>query len=351
MKEITNLKYKPLSSFDKDKISFNVIMGLKRPYFVAEVGYVASEIEFGQVDYDPYMAIEYDPNNVEHVELVNSSSTRRCIEVLHLFAEDLSLDAQQNEFLNKGYNFIGETGDFLVEALYPLAVYIYAKEAMQMNEYMTDYGDSSEVLRLLIFKFLTRYNMVYEEFPCFDFGLNENLGISYEGFSFKQLTIMLGFETERTARGLALESTPEGKRITVFKSGGNRTFISKDVFVEYVNNYNKTRTIERNVNDMSVEIKLTGGNIRNNHIYLTRVMDMFPNEYVGGSKKSECAPSLLRLDVGQEKTFDTDIAGDKKIFRSREALKAFFENFDVVEGDFLVLSTSKKGHYKLRPKN
>jgi hypothetical protein len=193
--------------------------------------------------------------------------------------------------------------------------------------------------------------MSYEDFPASDFGLHEELGLSHEGFSFKQLAIMLGFETERTARGLALESTPEDKRIAVFKSGGNRTFISKEAFVEYVNNYKKTRTIERKENDMSVEIKLTGGNIRNSHVYLTRVMDMFPDEYVGGSKKSECAPSLLRLDVGQEKIFDTDIAGDKKIFRSREALKAFFENFDVGEGDFIVLSTSKKGHYKLRPKN
>ena len=261
-----SLQYKPLSGYDKDKISFNVIMGLKRPYFVAEVGYVASESEFGQVDDDPYMAIEYDPNNVKHSELVNRSSTRRCIEVLDLFAEDLPLDAEQDSFLNKGYSFIGETGDFLLEALYPLAVYIYAKEALKMTEYMTDYGDSSEVLKLLIFKFLTRYHMKYEDFECTGFGLDEILGLSIEGFSFKQLAIILGFETERTARGLALESTPEDKRITVFKSGGNRTFISKKVFVEYVHNYKKTRTIERKENDMSVEIKLTGGNIRNNHV-------------------------------------------------------------------------------------
>jgi hypothetical protein len=351
MLEVTNLKYVQLNELEKDNIAFNVIQGLKRPYFVAEHGYLDSEKEFGSKTEDPYIAMEFDPTDPEHVALVSRSSTRRCIEILDKVAEGLPLESDQSKFLNEGYNFIGETGDFLIESLYPLAVYIYAKESLHSNEYMTDYGDSSEILKLLIFKFLTRYHMVYEDFEASDFGLHEKLGISREGFSFKQLAVMLGFDTERTARGLALDSTPVEKRISVFKSSGNRTFIKKEIFVEYVNNYNKTRTIERKENAMSVEIKLTGGNIRNNHVYLTKVMDMFPNQYVGGSKKSECANALLTLDVGNGKVFKTDIAGDKKIFRTREALKAFFENYDVNEGDFVVLNTTKTGYYTLRPKN
>lgn len=351
MIEITNLKYGSLSEMEKNQIAFNVIQGLKRPYFVAEHGYLDSEQEFGSKTEDPYIAMEFDPTDPEHMDLVSNSSTRRCIEILDKFAEGLPLDPIQSKFLNEGYNFVGETGDFLIEALYPLAVYIYAKESLQSNEYMTDYGDSSEILKLLIFKFLTRYHMVYEHFEASDFGLHTKLGISHEGFSFKQLAIMLGFDTERTARGLALDSTPKDRRISVFKSSGNRTFITKENFVEYVNNYNKTRTIDRKENAMRVEIKLTGGNIRNNHVYLTRVMDMFPNEYVGGSKKSECANALLTLDVGNGKTFKTDVAGDKKIFRTREALKAFYQNYDVNEGDFVVLNTTKPGYYTLRPKN
>ena len=349
MNEITNFKHEPLSSDLADELAFDVIMGLKRPFFIAEFGYEKSEKEFGQDNEDPYIAIEYDPSNIEHVRLGRNSSVRKCIGIINKFAEGQSLTPEEQSFFDVGYNFIGGTGDFLIEALYPLSAYIYAKDAFLNNEYMTDHSGAADALKLLLFKFLTRYMMKHDD-NDYMFGLDAYLGIYLEKFTFKQLAVMLGFETERTARGLALASTPQIKRIEIYKADGNRTFIEKKVFIDYVTNHNKTRTIEQGDNEMSVEIKLTGGNIRNNHIYLTKVMSLFPDCYIGGSKKADMANSTLKLDVGNGKYFDTDIAGDKKIFRTREGLRAFFEHFDLTEGDSVILSTATKGNYKLRPK-
>ncbi|MEY8840863.1 hypothetical protein AB9K41_17705, partial [Cribrihabitans sp. XS_ASV171] len=52
---------------------------------------------------------------------------------------------------------------------------------------------------------------------------------------------------------------------------------------------------------------LSGGNIRNNHINLSPLMDAFPREVIGGSNKAEAAQRHLEIDWGGPETVATDI--------------------------------------------
>jgi hypothetical protein len=339
-----------------DNWTFVVIMRLHRPYFVATEGYIMSEERFADDPHDPYFAVAYDADKEEHIKLVRQSSLRRGLEVIYKFANGYDLTTGQQKYLENGYMLAEGSNDFAMEIIFPLASYIYVERSIANNDYMTNYHACTNELELLLLKYFTQFELIYDSLEFNDFGLCVHLGLEAQGYTFRQLQVMLGFESERTARGLALESTPVEKRIRVIKLPADetkgrikRTLIAESEFKRYIQNYNKTRTIEKEGNTMSVQIKLTGGNIRNSHVYLTKVMEMFPSHFIGGSRKELMAQKQLKLDVGNGKVFDTDIAGDKKIFRSREALKTFFENYDVTEGDSISLSTSDQYEYKLRP--
>lgn len=64
-------------------------------------------------------------------------------------------------------------------------------------------------------------------------------------------------------------------------------------------------------------IELTQGNINNDHLYLTSIMELFPPSSIGGSSEAEHASQVLEVHCGIGDPVHTDIAGDKKIFRRR----------------------------------
>ena len=63
--------------------------------------------------------------------------------------------------------------------------------------------------------------------------------------------------------------------------------------------------------------EITAGNRGNNHIRVAKFIDLFPRDVVGGSNKNTRAPKLLTLEAEGLPSVQTDIAGDKKIFRDR----------------------------------
>ncbi len=355
MFELPDQKYVPYTEQELDALAFSVLNKLERPYYLAKEGYVASESRFSYIveHDDPYLAIEFDPHNPQHSERILDSKIKNSLEIISLFSEGHELSKAQYAYLVKGYSFCEEFGDFGIEALYPLATFLYLTPQDEYEtDYITDHSVDVPRLKTLLVKFFTQIQIQFglERFDK-DFGLIRYLGLDHRGFNFKQLALLLGYENDRTARILASPSTSKDKRINTFKAddGSNRTFIAHEEFVQYVRKHTNQSTVKQEQGKMTATIKLTGGNIRNSHVYLTKVMSMFPDRFIGGSNKSQIAKEMLKLDVGNGKVFETDIAGDKKIFRSREALKAFFENFDVVEGDELSLSTSGNGLYVLRP--
>jgi hypothetical protein len=94
-------------------------------------------------------------------------------------------------------------------------------------------------------------------------------------------------------------------------------------------------------------IQITQGNIDNNHIYLSSIIDFFPTSSIGGRNKKLAAPELLELSFGSSSdSVRTDIAGDKKIPRVRgEVIKNFFESAGVRAGDFVDVTRNGPVHY------
>lgn len=62
-------------------------------------------------------------------------------------------------------------------------------------------------------------------------------------------------------------------------------------------------------------VVVTGGSIRNNHIYLP--LDFFPADAIGGSNKSELARKLISVSFEPGQTVMADIDGTKRILRAR----------------------------------
>lgn len=338
-----------------DDVTFHVIKGLYRPYFLATEGYLTSEEEFYDETDGPYVNMAYNPKNERHWQLVEQSSLRKGLTIICKFGEGLPLNENETIFMKQGYGFEHEYGDFGIEVMYPIVSYIHLKNATASNDYTQD-TNHSKWLELRVMKFLTRFDMENDAWFERDFGMHMYLGFETHGFTIPQLQVMLGYTSERTARGLALKSTPKEKRIDVFtmapmdtKSNKKRTLIKRSVFIDYIKKHTQTSSIQFEGERRSVDVKLTGGNIRNNHIYLTKVMSFFPNEFIGGSNKTMVSAQKLILDVGSDQTFQTDIVGDKKIFRNRQALKVFFQQYKLSEGDSVTIHTKDNIHFVIRP--
>ena len=88
-------------------------------------------------------------------------------------------------------------------------------------------------------------------------------------------------------------------------------------------------------------LTVTGGNIRNNHIYLP--LDFFPESAIGGSNKTQTAARTISVTFRPGQTIETDIDRTKRILRARSAVAEFFAVAGVQEGD--LVSLTKTGHF------
>jgi hypothetical protein len=91
-------------------------------------------------------------------------------------------------------------------------------------------------------------------------------------------------------------------------------------------------------------VELTDGNVRNHYIYL-RDMPWLPAVAIGGSNSSDPAGKRLEVTFSPGRTVETDIAGDKMIFRERSAVREFFSMINAVEGTRLIVE--KTGPYSV----
>lgn len=96
-------------------------------------------------------------------------------------------------------------------------------------------------------------------------------------------------------------------------------------------------------------ITLTQGNINNNHLYLTEIMSLFPINAIGGPNEAERADQLLEVHFGTGNPVVTDIANDKKIFRSRAWLAEFFRTHELKAGDKVVIERTGEARFHVYP--
>jgi hypothetical protein len=92
-------------------------------------------------------------------------------------------------------------------------------------------------------------------------------------------------------------------------------------------------------------VRLTGGNIRNGHVYLRKVRCLLPEDVIGGANAEAAAPSLLTVAFKPGPTITTDVAGDKMILRQRGAVREFLRTTGAREGDDVVIE--RTGPYSL----
>jgi hypothetical protein len=95
----------------------------------------------------------------------------------------------------------------------------------------------------------------------------------------------------------------------------------------------------------AVIVELTGGNVRNHHIYLRGAFGLFPDDCFGGSNVDSAASSIT-LQIGTE-TVATDIDAEKAIFRERGAIRRFFESESIAEGDLVLIERLKERSYRV----
>jgi len=100
-------------------------------------------------------------------------------------------------------------------------------------------------------------------------------------------------------------------------------------------------------------IRVTAGNLGNDHIYITGLHDFFPADAIGGADKSKAGkPVTIELD-GLTRTVRTDIPRDKKTgrprrhFRARRWAREFFSHHGVMPGDVLSLERTGRRKYRL----
>ena len=82
----------------------------------------------------------------------------------------------------------------------------------------------------------------------------------------------------------------------------------------------------------AVIIEVSAGILRDRHIDLRGMLGLFPSDCLGGSDRT-AASHAIRLRLGSE----TDIDEGESAFRERGAVRRFFENERVAEGDLLLI--------------
>ena len=95
----------------------------------------------------------------------------------------------------------------------------------------------------------------------------------------------------------------------------------------------------------AVIIEATGGNVRIFHVNLRGALGFFPEDSLGGSNES-LAGKPIEIQIGAE-TVKTDIDETKAIFRERGAIRRFFEDQAVIEGDLILIERISPRRYHL----
>ncbi len=97
-----------------------------------------------------------------------------------------------------------------------------------------------------------------------------------------------------------------------------------------------------------VVIQLTQGNLSHDHISLRAHQGFFPADAMGAPNARDGTGALLTLHFeGLPGTVRTDIAADKKIFRSRGPWRNFFKRHDLQPGDRVAIERLSAYEYRV----
>ncbi|RWD48639.1 MAG: ASCH domain-containing protein [Mesorhizobium sp.] len=96
------------------------------------------------------------------------------------------------------------------------------------------------------------------------------------------------------------------------------------------------------------EIEINDANLRNNHFYLRPLIGKFPDDVIGGSNKASKARGEVMIDWGGPEPVRTEIDGkDKKFFRARGWIGAFYKLHRAQAGDLVVIEETAPYRYRV----
>ncbi|MEK6789853.1 MAG: hypothetical protein AABY68_12975 [Pseudomonadota bacterium] len=81
---------------------------------------------------------------------------------------------------------------------------------------------------------------------------------------------------------------------------------------------------------------ITQGNLNNNHLYLRAFINKFPNHLIGGKNKISAAIHKAKVHADGN-IIETDIDGEKGIFRARSWVRNFLKNNQAKRGDHIAV--------------
>jgi hypothetical protein len=93
-------------------------------------------------------------------------------------------------------------------------------------------------------------------------------------------------------------------------------------------------------------LTVTQGNLDNKHLYLTKALDLFPDDVFGGADARRAAPRTVRVQWGKEEV-ETDIDRAKRLFRKRGWVGRFFSENRIQAGDRVLLEQIEPYLYRV----
>lgn len=94
-------------------------------------------------------------------------------------------------------------------------------------------------------------------------------------------------------------------------------------------------------------ITLTRGNVNNNYMPLTGVLNFFPSASVGGNNRAVSGKKFVIEFDGVDGEFETDIDGAKNIFRIREPIKQFYSLNGFTGGEHVFIYKVNDWRYRI----
>ncbi|RDV23915.1 hypothetical protein DXV75_16740 [Alteromonas aestuariivivens] len=238
--EITDNR--PFVESDMTEMAFYVKQTFARYSKMIDSGYLVMEESFRQEN-DDTVTRQFDPNNEELLCYADSTLLTNLKDIYQF----CFVETDKRKFFDavaEGYGItMGGINDFLSETMSPCLCY----QSLSENGVMEDYYDSSKIHRLFI-AFFAQLKVVYgsldeqlSSVPDMSHHLAniQALGVDLNHFSFREITMLSGYKTERAVRNLASPSTPAHRRISIIKEGRN-TYVSHDEAVRWLSSNGKS---------------------------------------------------------------------------------------------------------------
>lgn len=109
----------------------------------------------------------------------------------------------------------------------------------------------------------------------------------------------------------------------------------------------------RTTNDRIRRVRITAGNLRQNHLYVNGHLDFFPRDCIGGAKRQASAGTITLHLQGFDEAVETDIGRDAKsgkprgFFRRRGWVGKFFRQHGAKSGDWVAFERLSDRAYRV----